>query len=149
MHQTWHDGAHGGDPLRSNTGSPPLGKKRRCHQTTPDGAPPRPWWCTSSVTVPRPSSLRRTEARWAPRGGGATGHGMAVLLGQHPEPGFAFFLHGSTSPLQMCQHHKCFTITCKCVSIFINIFPKELATRLATPLDPSNDAKLDHSSSTR
>ena len=34
-----------------------------------------------------------------------------------------------------------------CVSIFANIF-KELATQLATPLDPSNDAKLDHSSGT-
>jgi hypothetical protein len=35
-----------------------------------------------------------------------------------------------------------------CVSIFIIIF-KELAIQLAMPLDPSDDAKLDHSSGTR
>jgi hypothetical protein len=27
-------------------------------------------------------------------------------------------------PLQMCQHHKCFTITCKCVSIFTSLFQR-------------------------
>jgi hypothetical protein len=34
-----------------------------------------------------------------------------------------------------------------CVSIFTIIF-KGLATQLVTPLNPSNDAKLDHSSGT-
>ena len=38
----------------------------------------------------------------------------------------------------------------KCVlAFFTNIFSKELGTQLATPLDPSNDAKLDLSSGTR
>ena len=37
----------------------------------------------------------------------------------------------------------------KCVSIFTNIFFKGLVTQFITPLDPSNDAKLDHSSGTR
>jgi hypothetical protein len=41
-----------------------------------------------------------------------------------------------------------YTIMCKCVNIFTIIF-KELITQLVTPLDPSNDAKLDHSSGTR
>jgi len=34
---------------------------------------------------------------------------------------------------------------CKCVSIFTNIFTNELASQLATPLDPNTYAKLDHS----
>ena len=34
---------------------------------------------------------------------------------------------------------------CTCVSIFTIIF-KESITQFTTPLDPSNDAKLDHSS---
>ena len=38
---------------------------------------------------------------------------------------------------------------CVCVLAFSQSFSKELATQLATPLDPSNDAKLDHSSGTR
>jgi hypothetical protein len=52
-------------------------------------------------------------------------------------------------PSQMCQHQQVFTTLCTCVSIFTIIFSKELATQLATPLDSSNDAKLDHSSGTR
>jgi hypothetical protein len=65
------------------------------------------------------------------------------------------FLHPCSQPLTP----KCSTTLCTCVSVFTNIFKgvriftnnfsKELATQLATPLDPSNDAKLDHSSGTR
>jgi hypothetical protein len=110
----------------------------------------RQWRCTSSVAVPRLFyCIEPRPGGHHPRVGGATEQGVAVPLGQHPESGFATFIHGSTSPLQIRQHHKCFTIMCKCVSIFTNIFPKELVTQLVTPLDPSNDAKLDHSSSTR
>jgi hypothetical protein len=43
---------------------------------------------------------------------------------------------------------KC-TPPCACVLPFSQSFFKGLATQLATPLDPSNDAKLDHSSGTR
>jgi hypothetical protein len=50
---------------------------------------------------------------------------------------------------QMCQHQQVFTTLCTCVSIFTIIFLKELATQLATPLDPSTYAKLDRSSGTR
>jgi hypothetical protein len=53
-----------------------------------------------------------------------------------------------TSPLQMCQHHQVYNTMCLCVSIFTTIF-KGLVTQFTTPLDPSNDAKLDHSSGTR
>ena len=53
-----------------------------------------------------------------------------------------------TPPLQMCQHHYVFTILCMCVS-FSQMFSKGLVTQFTTPLDPSNDAKLDHSSGTR
>jgi hypothetical protein len=49
----------------------------------------------------------------------------------------------------MCQHHHVINNMCKCVSIFTIILLKELTTQLATPLDPSNDAKLDHTSGTR
>jgi hypothetical protein len=48
----------------------------------------------------------------------------------------------------MCQHHQVYTFMCKYISIFTIIF-KELITQLATPLDSSNDAKLDYSSGTR
>jgi hypothetical protein len=41
-----------------------------------------------------------------------------------------------------------YTTMCMCVSIFTNIF-KELNTQLAMPLDPSNDANLDHLSGPR
>jgi hypothetical protein len=53
-----------------------------------------------------------------------------------------------SKPLQMCQHHQVYITMCMCVSIF-TIILKELTTQFATPLDPSNDAKLDHSSGTR
>ena len=43
---------------------------------------------------------------------------------------------------------KCITL-CTCVSIFSQTFSRVLATQLATPLDPSDDAKLDHSTGTR
>ena len=56
---------------------------------------------------------------------------------------------GTPPPLQMCQHHQVYTTMCMCVSIFINIFPKELASQLATSLDPNTHAKLDRSSGTR
>jgi hypothetical protein len=62
---------------------------------------------------------------------------------------FNSFSLPTSSPLQMCQHHQVYTIMCKCVSISQTFSPKELATRLATPLNPSNDAKLHHSSGTR
>ena len=48
----------------------------------------------------------------------------------------------------MCQHHQVCTTMCMCVS-FSQTFSKGLVTQLATPLDPSDDAKLDHSSGTR
>ena len=45
---------------------------------------------------------------------------------------------------------KCVNTTkCMCFSIFTTIFPKELASELATPLDPNTYAKLDRSSGTR
>ena len=53
----------------------------------------------------------------------------------------------TSSPLQMCQHHQVCTTMCMCVS-FSQIFFKGLSTQLDTPLDPSDDAKLDHSSGT-
>jgi len=59
-----------------------------------------------------------------------------------------FILLSATSSL---FHHpfKCANTTkCKCVSIFLNIF-LGLITHLDMPLDPSNDAKLDHSNGTR
>ena len=37
-------------------------------------------------------------------------------------------------------------LPCVCVLVFSQSFSKELATQLATPLNPSDDAKLDHSS---
>ena len=43
---------------------------------------------------------------------------------------------------------KCLT-TCASVLAFSQIFFKGLVTQFTTPLDPSNDAKLDHSSDTR
>jgi hypothetical protein len=52
-------------------------------------------------------------------------------------------------PSQMCQHQQVFTTLCTCVSIFTIIFSMELATQIATPLDPSTYAKLDRSSGTR
>ena len=59
-----------------------------------------------------------------------------------------FILLSATSSL---FHHpfKCANTTkCKCVSIFLTIF-QGLITHLDTPLDPSIDAKLYHSSGTR
>jgi hypothetical protein len=56
--------------------------------------------------------------------------------------------------LQLLLLCKCANTT-KCtppyarVLAFSQSFFKELATQLATPLDPNNDAKLDHSSGTR
>ena len=70
------------------------------------------------------------------------------------EPSLLFFNSSfsktspTSSPLQMCQHHQVYTIMCKCVSIFTNIF-KGLVTQFTSPLDISDDAKLDHSSGTR
>ena len=55
---------------------------------------------------------------------------------------FNFFL------LCKCANTTKCTPTCVCVLAFDKHF-KELATQLATPLDPSDDAKLDHSSGTR
>ena len=43
---------------------------------------------------------------------------------------------------------KC-TPSCASVFAFSQTFFKGLVTQLTTPLDPSNDAKLDHSSGTR
>jgi hypothetical protein len=48
----------------------------------------------------------------------------------------------------MYQHDQGYITMCMCVSIFTVIL-KELVTQLVTPLDPSDDAKLDHSNSTR
>ena len=56
--------------------------------------------------------------------------------------------NNSSSPLQMCQHQQVCTTMCMCVS-FSQTFSKGLVTQLATPLDPSDNAKLDHSSGTR
>ena len=42
----------------------------------------------------------------------------------------------------MCQYNQVYNTLCTCVS-FSQTFFKELTTQLATPLDPSNDAKLD------
>jgi hypothetical protein len=47
--------------------------------------------------------------------------------------------------LQLLLLCKC-TNTTKCTTSFSQTFFKELTTQLATPLDPSNNAKLDHSS---
>ena len=52
-------------------------------------------------------------------------------------------------PLERCQDHQVYTTMCKCVSIFTSIFPKDLASQLATPLDPNTYAKLDRSSGSR
>ena len=63
---------------------------------------------------------------------------LALLQERHKNPSAVHWTgadgatRGSTSslfsppliPLQMCQHHKCFTITCKCVSIFTIIFQR-------------------------
>ena len=56
---------------------------------------------------------------------------------------------GTPPPLQMCQHHQMYTTMSKSVSIFSNIYQKELASQLAMPLDPNTYAKLDSSSGTR
>ena len=52
-------------------------------------------------------------------------------------------------PLLPCANTKVSQHLCKCVSIFTNIFLRELASQLATPLDPNTYAKLDRSSGTR
>jgi hypothetical protein len=58
-------------------------------------------------------------------------------------------------PLKLHLLSKCANTTkctppCACVLAFSQLFfSKELATQLATPVDPSNDVKLDHSSGTR
>ena len=44
----------------------------------------------------------------------------------------------------MCQHHQVYTTMCMCVS-----FSQSFSKGLAMPLNPSDDAKLDHSSGTR
>jgi hypothetical protein len=54
----------------------------------------------------------------------------------------------TTPPLQMCQHHHVFSTLCMCVS-FSQTFYQRISSLFTTPLDPSNDAKLDHSSGTR
>ena len=67
------------------------------------------------------------------------------------------FASGAIENRHSCKHHllcrcanttKC-TPPCVCVLAFHNHFPKDVSTQLATPLDPSDDAKLDHSSGTR
>jgi hypothetical protein len=73
---------------------------------------------------------------------------LASLAGGREEPK-PLSITQTPSPSQMCQHHQVYITMCMCVSIFTNIFPKDLATQLAMPLDPNNDAKLDHSSGTR
>jgi hypothetical protein len=70
------------------------------------------------------------------------------MSGQHQWPLSLPFLHRVDHHQRMCQRHQVYTTMCMCVSIFTIIF-KELDTQLVTPLDPSNDAKLDHSSGTR
>jgi len=52
-------------------------------------------------------------------------------------------------PLLPCANTKVSQHLCKCVSIFTNIFPRELASQVATPLDPNTYAKLDRSNGTR
>jgi len=52
-------------------------------------------------------------------------------------------------PLLPCANTKVSQHLCKCVSIFTNIFARELASQLATPLDSNTYAKLDRSSGTR
>ena len=63
--------------------------------------------------------------------------------------------HRRVDPHQLQLHLlcKCAIITkctppCVCVLAFSQSFSKGLATQLAMPLDPSDDAKLDHSSGT-
>ena len=65
------------------------------------------------------------------------------------------FLH-QVDPHQLQLHLLCkcanttkCTPPCVCVLAFHNHFQRMLATQLATPLNPSDDAKLDHSSGTR
>jgi hypothetical protein len=138
-------------------------EKRQWHWTSPGGAPPSQWRCISSipVTTPTPTTLghiqvgialgvavppRATRYSWPPQPVTATG--VAVPPGQQPEPGFSSSSSPTSSLLQICQHHQVFTNLCACVS-FSQTFPKGLVTQFSTPLDPSNDAKLDHSSGTR
>ena len=51
-------------------------------------------------------------------------------------------------PCKCANTTKC-TPPCECVLAFSQIFFKGLVTQFTTPLDSSNDAKLDHSSGTR
>ena len=72
---------------------------------------------------------------------------------EHTEKSFSLL---QVDPIQLQQLllSKCANTTkstplCACVLAFSQSFFKGLATQLAMPLDPSNDAKLDHSSGTR
>jgi hypothetical protein len=54
----------------------------------------------------------------------------------------------SSTPLQMCQPHKCATLSVSELA-FSQTFFKGLFTLFITPLDPSNITILDRSSGTR
>jgi hypothetical protein len=87
-------------------------------------------------------------------------HAMREKLSTHKPPSLfamhvcsppftlAHFSSPLSMPLQMCQHHQVYNTLCTCVS-FSQIFFKGLVTQFTMPLDPSNNAKVDHSSGTR
>ena len=72
----------------------------------------------------------------------------------HSDP-FSPLLHCRVDPHQLqllvlckCTNTTKYTLPCVCVLAFSQSFFKGLATQLVTPLNPSDDAKLDHSSGT-
>jgi hypothetical protein len=88
--------------------------------------PDKGWLCPPEATPKLPPlslypvialgvAMHRTRVGGAPRGSTSSPSSSPLL------------------PLQMCQHYKCFTITCKCVSIFIIIFQRLITShRLCT-----------------
>ena len=105
-----------------------------CSWPSPGGYRPRGGCATEQDGGAPPEHLTLgLLTRSLPQGWWCTVQGMVVPPWQHPEHGNASFSLPLLPPLQMCQHHKCFTITCKCVSIFTIIFQRLIAShRLCT-----------------
>ena len=130
------------------------------------------WWCWhiykgDEVGVDVDQIGDETEVRKVPQSGPDSGHAndrtlslsvrslrdqsLVHSVGPFSSP----FLH-RVDPHQLQLHLLCkcanttkCTPSCVCVLAFSQSFSKGLATQLATPINPNDDAKLDHSSGTR
>jgi hypothetical protein len=173
VHLPRHGGARGGDPLTFSCSLLKMAvapdSTRRCTALT------MAVYTVTSGDHPDFCYARPSLGGHRPRGGGATEQPVAVPSGQHAtlslpaghrhrggdalDKRWRFHPSSTLSPvlppllyqllhLCKCANTKC-PPTCAHVLAFYKHFTKGLVTQLTTPLDPNNDAKLDHSSGTR